>query len=65
MRMQGLDKMILCLTATHSSIFNTLRQAFFIKSAHEAFFASFTNFYPQLFLATFYLILLHLFYLIQ
>ena len=59
MRMQDLDKMILCLTVTHSSIFNTLRQALFIKSAHEAFFASFTNIYPQLSLATFYLVLLH------
>ena len=33
----GHNKMILCLEAAHASIFNKLRQAFFIKSAHEAF----------------------------
>ena len=31
------NKMILCLGAAHASIFNKLRQAFFIKLAHEAF----------------------------
>ena len=48
--------MILCLAAAHASIFNTPRQAFLIKSAREA--------YQQTFLASFYLILLHLSYLI-
>ena len=33
---------------------------FFIKSVDEAFFVSFISFYHQTFLATFYLILLHL-----
>ena len=48
--------MILCLAAAHASIFNTPRQAFLIKSAREA--------YQQTFLASFYLILLHVSYLI-
>ena len=58
--------MILCLTAAHASIFNTRRQVFFflIKSAREAFFVSFVNFYQQTFLGTFYLILFHLSHLI-
>ena len=53
--------MILCLPAAHHFVFNTPRQAFFkIKSAHEALFVSFVNFYQQTFLATLYLVLLHL-----
>ena len=61
----GHNKMILCLAAMYTSIFTTLCQAFFlIKSVHEAFHVPFINFYHQTYLATFYLILLNLSYLV-
>ena len=61
MRILGHDKMILYLATAQASIFNTPRQAFFfIKSAHEAFFCVIPKFFQQTFLATFYLIFLHL-----
>ena len=50
--------MILCLAAAHASFSNT--PLFLIKSAGEAFFVSSVNFYQHTFLATFYLIFLHL-----
>ena len=56
--------MILCLAAAHKSIFLTRSATapcpFFVKSAYEAIFVSFVSLYQQTFLATFYLILLHL-----
>ena len=53
--------MILCLTAAHTSIFNTPRKEFFwINLMREAFFVSFASFYQKIFLRTFYLILFHL-----
>ena len=55
----GHDKMILRLADAHTSIFNTTRQAL-IKSEREAFFVTFIIFYQQTFLATSYLIPLHL-----
>lgn len=45
-------------------IFNTPRQVFFIKSARKTFFVLFVSYYQQTVLATFYLILVHLTYLI-
>ena len=56
--------MILCLAAAHKSIFLTQSATapclFFVKSVYEAIFVSFVSLYQQTFLATFYLILLHL-----
>ena len=54
------DKMILCLVATHASVFNTLLRPFLINSTREAFFVSLASFYQKILLATFYFILLHL-----
>lgn len=52
--------MILCLTAAHTSVFNTPRKTFFwIKLTSEAFF-SFASSYQKIFLKTFNLILFHL-----
>ena len=54
---QGHDKMISCLAAVRTSIYNTPHRAFFfIKSACEAFFVTSVRFYQQTFLATFFLI---------
>ena len=48
------DKMILCLVATHTSIFNTHQvRNFLIKSTRGSFFVSFVSFYKQTFLTTF------------
>ena len=47
--------MIMCLAATHSSIFNICVRAFFIKLACESISVSFISFYQQTFL-----IILHL-----
>ena len=62
--------MILCLSAAHTSNFNLPGPAFFGLDQHVKLFlyesrmTSFVNVYQQIFLATFYLILLHLSYLI-
>ena len=56
---QDHDKMMLCLAATHTYIFNTPHIVFF-KLAREAFFVSFLNFYQQTISVTFYLILFQL-----
>ena len=54
----GHGKMILCSAAAHTSILTPRQSFFLIKSECEAFFVSFVSFYQQIFLTTFYLILL-------
>ena len=46
--------MILGLEAAQTSIYNTLRQVFFIQSAGEDLFVPFASFYQETFLATYF-----------